>query len=101
MTNGRRESWTQWELGPCEWKEQTGMVPRTRTPITADPFVCSGQPVITGTAIPAYRVLELLREGLSLDEVVERFGGAITRSQARACVEYAIANLRQTVAYAA
>lgn len=41
--------------------------------IYSDPSVLSGMPVITGTRVPVARVLSLIQEGYTLQEIHEQF----------------------------
>lgn len=43
------------------------------TYITSDLTILSGMPVITGTRVPVARVLSLLKEGYTLEEIHEQF----------------------------
>ncbi|MCL0096693.1 DUF433 domain-containing protein [Thermodesulfovibrionales bacterium] len=40
--------------------------------IIIDPRICFGKPVIEGTRIPVHMVLELLGEGLTSQEIIEK-----------------------------
>ena len=39
----------------------------------SDPTILSGMPVITGTRVPVARILSLLKEGYTLEEIHEQF----------------------------
>jgi uncharacterized protein (DUF433 family) len=41
--------------------------------IVSDPTILSGMPVSTGTRVPVARILSLLKEGYTLDEIHEQF----------------------------
>jgi uncharacterized protein (DUF433 family) len=41
--------------------------------ITSDPQIVSGMPVIAGTRVPIARILSLLKEGYTLEEIHEQF----------------------------
>jgi len=47
--------------------------------IIIDPEVCFGKPVIEGTRIPVHMVLELLGEGLSPKEIIEKCYSQLTK----------------------
>ena len=41
--------------------------------IISDPTILSGMPVIKGTRVPVARILSLLKEGYTLEEVHDQF----------------------------
>lgn len=41
--------------------------------IASDPTILSGMPVIKGTRVPVARILSLLKEGYTLEEIHEQF----------------------------
>ncbi len=41
--------------------------------IVSKPTVLSGMPVVTGTRVPVARILSLLKDGYSLEEIHEQF----------------------------
>jgi uncharacterized protein (DUF433 family) len=41
--------------------------------IVSDPTILSGMPVIQGTRVPVARILSLLKEGYTLEEIHEQF----------------------------
>lgn len=41
--------------------------------IVSDPMILSGMPVIKGTRVPVARILSLLKEGYTLEEVQQQF----------------------------
>jgi uncharacterized protein (DUF433 family) len=41
--------------------------------ISSDPAILSGMPVITGTRVPIARILSLLKDGYTLEEIQEQF----------------------------
>jgi uncharacterized protein (DUF433 family) len=49
-----------------------------------------GKPCITGTRIPVWNVLELVREGVSFAEIIRDYYPDITVEDIRACIQYAI-----------
>lgn len=53
-----------------------------------NPEVLSGKPVIKGTRIPVYLILELLAAGMSVDDVLEEYP-ELTREDIQAALEYA------------
>jgi len=50
--------------------------------------VLSGKPVIKGTRIPVYLILELLAAGMSVDDVLEEYP-ELAREDIQAALEYA------------
>ncbi len=41
--------------------------------IISDPTILSGMPVIKGTRVPIVRILTLLKEGYTIEEIQEHF----------------------------
>ena len=62
--------------------------------ITIDPKVLRGKPVIKGTRIPVYLIVELMGSGLSEAEVLKEYPG-LSREDVRAALQYASRVLRQ------
>jgi uncharacterized protein (DUF433 family) len=58
--------------------------------ITAQPHIHFGKPCIAGTRIPVQSVLELVREGVSADEIRRDYYPELSVDDIRACVQYAI-----------
>lgn len=58
--------------------------------IEVNPNIHFGKPCITGTRIPVQSVLELLREGLSFDEVIRDYYPDLHIEDIRASIQYAI-----------
>jgi len=58
--------------------------------ITINPNIHFGQPCIVGTRIPVYCILELVKAGISFDEIVAKYYPDITIADIKACVQYAI-----------
>jgi len=56
--------------------------------IVMNPEVLSGKPVIKGTRIPVYLILELLGAGMSVDDVLREYP-ELTREDVQAALEYA------------
>jgi len=59
--------------------------------IVVDAKVHSGQPCVKGTRTPVYCVLELVQDGISFQEIVDRYYPDLTVEDIKACVEYATA----------
>lgn len=58
--------------------------------ITVDPTIHFGKPCVAGTRITVQNVLELVREGLSFQEIVENYYPELSVDDIRTCVQYAI-----------
>ena len=56
--------------------------------ITVDPKIMHGKPVIRGTRVPVYVILNLLAGGMSEEEVLKEYPD-LTRDDILACLEYA------------
>lgn len=61
--------------------------------ITTDPNVHFGKPCITGTRIPVANVLELVKEGLSIDRIIQDHYPDLTSADIQACLRSAIQEL--------
>jgi len=57
--------------------------------IVIDPEICFGKPVIEGTRIPVYLVLELLGEGVTPEELLNNYYQCLTKEDILACIRYA------------
>lgn len=58
--------------------------------IEANPDVMVGKPVVKGTRIPVYLVLELLASGYSNEQIIQEYPD-LTEEDIRECLEYAAA----------
>jgi uncharacterized protein (DUF433 family) len=58
--------------------------------ISVNPGIHFGKPCITGTRIPVRNILELVREGVSFEEVIRDYYPDIKNEDIQACVQYAI-----------
>ena len=58
--------------------------------ISVNPSIHFGKPCVAGTRIPVQSVLELVREGLSFDEIIRDYYPDLTAEDIRACLQYAI-----------
>lgn len=56
--------------------------------IVSNPDICHGNPVIRGTRIMVWLVLELLANGDSIDDILTAYAG-LTREDVSACLGYA------------
>ena len=63
--------------------------------ISIDPNIRFGKPCITGTRITVYDILNMLANGLSIEDIQEDFP-EISRQQVLACLAYA-ANREQNI----
>ena len=63
--------------------------------VISDPQVMDGLPVIRGTRIAVYLVLEMLESGMTIDQIVTEYPH-LTADQVRAAVRYAL-DLSRTV----
>jgi len=61
-----------------------------RDRIAVTPGIHFGKPCVAGTRIPVQSVLELVREGLSFDEIIRDYHPEFETEDIRACVQYAI-----------
>jgi len=59
-----------------------------RDRVIIDPEIMHGKPVIKGTRIPVYIILNLLAGGLSEEEVLREYPD-LTKEDIHACLEYA------------
>jgi uncharacterized protein (DUF433 family) len=65
--------------------------------ITTDPGVLAGKPVIAGTRISVQLVLEKLRDGWTIDDLLEDYP-QLTQEQIGAALDYAAAAMSGSVA---
>ena len=66
---------------------------KLRERITVDPDILLGKPVITGTRVPVYLILNLLASGYDDARIVEAYPG-LTVEDIRAALLYAEQRLR-------
>ena len=64
------------------------MPSQTETQIVTDPSVMGGAPVIQGTRVPVYVILEHLEAGRTVEEILEDYP-ALTADAVRAALRYA------------
>jgi len=62
--------------------------------IEIDPKKMGGKPVIKGTRIPVYFILELLANGWSFEEILENYPG-LTKEDILAAIKYASIILKE------
>ena len=58
--------------------------------ITVDATVHFGKPCVSGTRIPVLDVLELVREGLSFDDIIQNYYPDLEVDDIQACIRYAM-----------
>jgi len=58
--------------------------------IHVNPRVAFGKPVVRGTRIPVYMVLELVEAGYTPQQIITAFYPTITPDDVRACIQYAM-----------
>jgi len=64
--------------------------------IVVNPRVLKGKPVIRGTRIPVYLILELLAAGMSVEDVLREYP-ELREEDVRAALDYASKLLKQEV----
>lgn len=58
--------------------------------ISVNPNIHFGKPCVAGTRIPVQDVLELIREGLSFQQIMQDYYPDLQVEDIRACIQYAI-----------
>ena len=71
-------------------------MPEGKDRVVVDPRVLGGKPVIRGTRIPVYFLLELLANGWSVDDILREYPH-LTREDVLAAIRYAARVLREEV----
>ncbi|NPA86853.1 MAG: DUF433 domain-containing protein [Candidatus Diapherotrites archaeon] len=61
--------------------------------IEVNPRILGGKPVIKGTRIPVYLIIELLAAGMSSKDIIEEYP-ELTEEDVKAAVEYAARMLK-------
>ena len=64
--------------------------------IIIDPGIMGGKPVIKGTGIPVYFILELLSNGWSIDDILREYPH-LAREDVLAAIKYAAKVLREEI----
>jgi len=59
--------------------------------ISVNPNIHFGKPCVAGTRIPVQDVLELVKEGIPFDKIVQDYYPDLQIDDIRACIEYAMA----------
>ncbi len=57
--------------------------------ITVDPEICHGKPIIKGTRIMVWQLLDLIEDGLTFDEIINNYFPQISKQDIKECIEYA------------
>jgi len=70
----------------------------THEPITTDPDVCMGKPVVAGTRITVELILEYLGAGATIEQIVEDYP-QLTRESILAAVRFAAKALGSDTTY--
>ena len=65
-----------------------------RQRITLDKDVLAGKPIIKGTRIPVYLILEILASGMSEDDLLKEYP-TLTKEDIQACLAYASKIVRE------
>ena len=74
------------------------MTNRATSPlITSDPGILAGKPVIAGTRISVQLILEKLRDGWTIDDLLDDYP-QLTREQIGAALDYAAAAMSASAA---
>ena len=68
--------------------------------ITTNPNQCGGKPCVRGMRIRVTDVLELIANGLSVQQIITELPD-LTREDVTACVKYAMAKINHPVLHAA
>jgi uncharacterized protein (DUF433 family) len=63
--------------------------------ITIDSQIHFGKPCIVETRIPVENVLELIQEGITFDEIVDKYYPDLEIEDIKACVKYATDLVKQ------
>jgi len=58
--------------------------------IEVNPNIHFGKPCVAGTRIPVQNVLELVRDGISFDKIIQDYYPDLKIEDIRACIQYAI-----------
>ncbi len=58
--------------------------------IAVSPTIHLGKPCVAGTRIPVQDVLELVRDGIAFDKIIQDYYPDLQVEDIRACIQYAI-----------
>ncbi len=70
-----------------------------KSSVVVDPKILAGKPVIAGTRIPVYLILNLLANGYSFERIVEAYP-VLTTGDVQAAIRYAEARMRREETFA-
>lgn len=69
--------------------------------ITIDPTICFGKPIINGTRIPVFMIIELIEQDVNPNDIITQCYPDITLEDIKACLHYAAGILKnEEVSYA-
>ena len=57
--------------------------------IAVSPNIHFGKPCVAGTRIPVHNVLELIREGILFEKIIQDYYPDLETENIRACIQYA------------
>ena len=66
------------------------MKPEVKERIEIDANIHFGKPCVAGTRIPVMDVLEVVREGISFEQIIRDYYPDLEIEDLRACVQYAM-----------
>lgn len=58
--------------------------------IAVDPTIHFGKPCVVGTRIPVLNILELVRDGISFDKIIQDYYPDLQIADIQACIRYAM-----------
>jgi len=59
-----------------------------KNPITVNPDICNGKPIIAGTRISVQTIMEFLAAGDSIEEILEEYP-SLSREDIYGCLQFA------------
>jgi uncharacterized protein (DUF433 family) len=57
--------------------------------IKVNPKICHGKPIIQGTRIMVWQILDLIEDDLTFDDIINEYYPRLTKEDIKACIEYA------------
>ena len=67
---------------------KSGLIAEYGHRIISDPSICHGQPVVRGTRVMVWLILEYLANGDSVEDILAAYPG-LNREDVQACLAYA------------